>query len=157
MDVIGSTLKDARETSGVSISEASKDLEIKDVIIENIEAGKIGAFKDVFELKKMIGDYAKYLGLNSSKIVDDFNEYLFEYTSKIPVKAMEKEVKEKIKEEEEEGEKLSPYTKPAPPKDEKMYYLAYIILLLLILIAVIWAVKQVTPGNKATTVIGYRR
>ena len=70
---------------------------------------------------------------------------------------IKKEVKEKIKEEEEEGEKLSPYTKPAPPKDEKMYYLAYIILLLLILIAVIWAVKQVTPGNKATTVIGYRR
>ena len=90
MNEIGNMLRVTRESSGVSIEEASHDLNIKDVILENIEDGKIGSFKDVFQLKSYINDYAKYLGLDGEKLVDSFNEYLFEYTSKIPVKEIEK-------------------------------------------------------------------
>ena len=89
---IGQVLKEARITSGVSIKEASNDLNIKDVILENIEEGSIGCFKDIYELKNNIINYAKYLGVEPTKLIDDFNEYLFEYTSKIPLKEIEKKV-----------------------------------------------------------------
>ena len=82
MDSIGSILKDTREQSGVSIKEASEDLNINEAFLLNIEEGKIGCFKDIFELKEYISNYAKYLGLDSEKLIDDFNEYMFEYTSK---------------------------------------------------------------------------
>ena len=45
--------------------------------------------------------YAKYLGLDADKIVDEFNEYVFETTSKIPVKDIEKTI-ESINSEKEE-------------------------------------------------------
>ena len=54
MNEIGSILKTTRESSGVTIEEASTDLDIKSVVLENIEDGKIGCFKDVFELKEDI-------------------------------------------------------------------------------------------------------
>ena len=95
MDSIGSALKEAREQSGVSIEEASEDLKINAGFLLNIEEGKIGCFKDIFELKEYISSYAKYLGLDSDKLMDEFNEYMFEYTSKIPVKEIERIAKKK--------------------------------------------------------------
>ena len=59
---IGNSLKVARESSGVSMEEASKDINIKAVILENIENGNIGCFKDIFELRDYLTTYAKYLG-----------------------------------------------------------------------------------------------
>ena len=98
MNEIGETIKEARESSGVSLEEASKDLDIKTEILENIEDGRTGAFKDIFELKEYIKSYAKYLGLDENKLIDEFNEYMFEYTSKIPIKEIEKTIELKIKE-----------------------------------------------------------
>ena len=54
MNEIGQNLKEARESSGVSLEEASKDLDIKPLILENIEEGNIGCFKDIFVLKDYI-------------------------------------------------------------------------------------------------------
>ena len=72
---------------------------------------KIGAFKDIFELKDYLTNYSKYLGLDENKIINEFNEYLFEYTSKIPVKEIEKAVREQVKEEKDVIKIVSPYTK----------------------------------------------
>ena len=80
---IGNTLKEAREKNGISLEEAGKDINIKPLILANIEAGNIGCFKNIFELKDDIASYAKYLGLDAQKMVDKFNEYLFEYLLKI--------------------------------------------------------------------------
>ena len=114
MNEIGEELQYARESSGVSLNEASKDLGIKVEILENIEDGRTGAFKDIFELKEYISNYAKYLGLNEEELIDEFNEYMFEYTSKIPIKEIEKTIELKIKEEKKEDEEIaSPYTKKA--------------------------------------------
>lgn len=154
MDEIGSLLKSTREESGISLSEASKDLEIKTVILENIEYGKIGAFKDIFELKENLKDYAKYLGLDDNKILNDFNEYLFEYTSKIPVKEIEKALKEQVKEEKETVKVISPYTKETN-KSQKYYILIYVILLLLVILTILWSVKQITVDKHIATEISY--
>ena len=77
MEEIAELLKETREESGIDLEEVSKDLDISEIILKNIEEGKIGSFKDIFVLKEYISDYAKYLGLDSEKIIDEFNEYLF--------------------------------------------------------------------------------
>ena len=79
--------------------------------ITSIEEGKLEDFKDVFYLKYFIRDYAKYLGLDGEKMLDEFNEYLFDMTSKIPVNLIEQAKKEK------EAENISsPYTKETKKK-----------------------------------------
>ena len=85
MKEIGLKLKQKREENGVSIEEAATDLKIRQSMLESIEAGNKDDFKDVFSLKYFIRDYAKYLGLDGEEILDEFNEYLFEQTSKISV------------------------------------------------------------------------
>jgi len=151
LNEIGSILKTTRESSGVTIEEASADLDIKDVVLENIEDGKIGSFKDVFELKEYIHSYAKYLGLDGDKLIDTFNEYLFEYTSKIPVKEIEKAVNE-IK---EEHQIASPYTKEIRKHNKYFYLFIYIGIVLLVILAIFWSVKQITVDKKVANVISY--
>lgn len=153
LNSIGSLLKETRESSGVSIKEASEDLNIEVNFLLNIEEGKIGCFKDIFALKDYISNYAKYLGLDSDKIIDEFNEYMFEYTSKIPIKEIEKQAQKKNKE--ETNKIVSPYTRP-PRKYSRNYYITiYLIILLLVIIAVIWSIKQITIDNHVTKEISY--
>lgn len=152
MDEIGSILKTTRESSGVTIEEASTDLDIKSVVLENIEDGKIGCFKDVFELKEYIQNYAKYLGLDGDKLIDQFNEYLFEYTSRIPVEEIEKVVNEKQK---EEHKVISPYTKEIRKHSKYFYIFLYIGIILLVIVAIFWSVKQITVDKKVANVISY--
>ena len=155
MDSIGSMLKNTRESAGVSIEEASEDLNINAAFLLNIEEWKIGCFKDIFELKEYISNYAKYLGLDSDKLIDEFNEYMFEYTSKIPVKEIEKIAKKDAKE--ETGKISSPYTRK-PRKHNNAYYIGiYVIIFLLVILAIVWSVKQITIDNHVTNEIGYVR
>ena len=122
-------LKEARENIGISILEAAEDLKIDASQIINIENGEVEQFQDVFNLKYFIRDYAKYLGLNKEQIIDDFNEYLFDYTSKISLDDIKRE--KKIK---NEDKIKSPYT--IERKSEKIYqnfiYIAIVVLLITI-------------------------
>lgn len=155
MNEIGNMLRVTRESSGVSLEEASNDLNIKEIILENIEEGKIGAFKDVFQLKTYINDYAKYLGLDGEKLVDSFNEYLFEYTSKIPVKDIKKAVHDQEKEEKKEDKVSSPYTKEPKKHSMKFYMTIYIIALLIAVAILAWSIKQITINKRVTDEISY--
>lgn len=154
MNEIGELLREMREDSGVSLEEASADLKIKTLILENIEEGNMGCFKDIFVLKDYIYDYAKYLGLDQDKIIDQFNEYLFEYTSKIPVEDIEKAISKQRKEEVVTDKVASPYTLSSG-KRSKVEIALYIVLAVLVLLLVIWSVKQVTVNNEVTDMISY--
>ena len=154
MDEISEVLKSTREMSGVSIEEVSKDLEIPILILNQIEDGNIGAFKDIFELKKYISNYAKYLGLDADKIVDEFNEYVFETTSKIPVKDIEKEIEENTKGNEEKV--FSPYTRHEKKPNNVLYVLVYVLIVILAVFAVFWAVKQITVNTRVASEISYK-
>lgn len=108
MKELGEYLKHTRVSNGVSVAEAAEDLELSTSQLENIESGNVRAFKDVYSLKEYIKQYAKYLGLNPEKVVDEFNGFLFEHTSKISledIKAAQKKL------EEEDSKIKSPYTK----------------------------------------------
>ena len=87
---IGLKLKEKREENGVSVEEVAEDLKVRPSQIISLESGQRESFKDVVFLKYLIRDYAKYLGLNADSLVDEFNEFLFDYTSKIPIEEIEK-------------------------------------------------------------------
>lgn len=110
MKDLGEYLKTTRISSGVNIKEASEDLDIDISLLENIEDGNIRAFKDVYKLRDYIRQYAKYLGLDPEKVADEFNDFLFEHTSKISLEDILSEKKKQEKKEEEARVK-SPYTK----------------------------------------------
>lgn len=153
MNEIGCLLKSARETSGVSLEEASADLKIRPAILNNIEEGNMGCFKDIFELKDYIREYSKYLGINPDKMVDEFNEYMFEATSKIPVKEIENQIKEKNKMEAAgEIRIMSPYTDNKSRYKTKNYLLLYLLVIVLVALVIFWSVKQITIGNTVTTI-----
>ena len=149
MNEIGELLRSTREGAGVSLEEASSDLDIKPLILENIENGNIGCFKDIFALKENITDYAKYLGLDSKKMIDDFNDYLFEYTSKIPVDDIEKAIMEQNK---EEKKVTSPYT---VSKKKKWFKIVYVLIAIVILAVAIWAIRQITISSSTTNQVSY--
>ena len=114
MKNIGLKLKEKRIQNGLSIDEVAEDLKLRPSQIESIEEGRKDDFKDIFYLKYFIRDYAKYLGLDSDKMLDEFNEYLFDETSKIPVDMIKEAKKEKS--EVVSIEKVSPYTKSSKKK-----------------------------------------
>ena len=93
MKNIGLKLKDKREENGLSIEEVAEDLKMRPSQISSIEEGKTEDFK--------------YLGLDSERILDEFNEYLFDMTSKIPIEL----IKEAKKDKNENNDTISPYTK----------------------------------------------
>ncbi len=99
--------------------------------IENLENGNREAFKDVMSLKYFVRDYAKYLGLDGEKMIDEFNEYLFDFTSKIPVEDIEKAKENKNK----KKDVVSPYTQVSEKSNNiKMLMLSIIIVIVIIIV-----------------------
>ena len=109
MKELGEYLKRTRINNGVSLTEACEDLDFSTTQLENIESGNVRAFKDVYELRDSVKSYAKYLGLDSDKVVDEFNGFLFQHTSRISlddIRAAQKKKEELL----EEKRVKSPYT-----------------------------------------------
>ncbi len=113
MKDIGESFREKREEFGISKEEAANDMEITLAQLDNLEDGNANAFKDVFFLKELIKKYAKYLNINEDEVMSEYNEFMFNYTSRIPIAEIEKKVSEIKKEEEKESSKIiyAPYTK----------------------------------------------
>ena len=109
MKELGEYLKETRESNCVGLEEASEDLNVSTTILENIEKGNIRAFRDMYDLKEKVKDYAKYLGLEPDKVIDEFNDFFFEHTSKIKLEDILQAEEEQRKK--EDTTIVSPYTK----------------------------------------------
>ena len=145
MKEIGLRLKQKREDNGVSLEEAATDLQMRVSQLESIEEGRKDDFKDVFSLKYFIRDYAKYLGLDGEEMIDAFNEYLFEETSKLSLEEIE-EAKKKKEESERDMKILSPYT--LTRKDKKRRNMIIVIVATFIVILIIfYLVVRNSGGN----------
>ena len=140
MKELGEYLREVRENNGVGIQEASEDLKLSETVLQNVEKGNIKAFRDVLDLKEIIKNYAKYLGLDPDKVIDEFNDFLFEHTSKIKLSdILEAEKKSKEK---KEDKIYSPYTRPKKILLDIRYkklisMLSLIILILMILVIIL--------------------
>lgn len=147
MEVIGEKLKASREEKGLSLEEVSEDLKIEVKDLENIEKGDRNAFSDVYELKKYIYEYSKYLGLDYEQLIEEFNEFMFEYTSKIPTDVIERISKQKEKEEKSKAA-LSPYTIDNRKKNTKVMAIVAVIVVLLIATLTIFFVAEKNKRNE---------
>ena len=155
MKEIGLKLKESREENGVSLEEAASDLQVKVNLLENVENGDREAFDDVLALKTLIKDYAKYLGLNGESILDEFNEYLFEQTSRISLTEIEEA--RKLKEEKEKDMKiLSPYTIEEKKTNKLYIYIGLIILVLIIGIVGIIGYAKYNDDEIVNSEISYK-
>ena len=156
MKEIGEKLKEAREAMGISISEAAEDLKLEVSQIENLEKGDMETFKDIYYLKYLIRDYSKYLGLNKEDLVNEFNEYLFDYTSKISLEDI-KQAQTIIKNDDDRIK--SPYTiehKKRPPIFTFTVYALAIIVLVVILVFVIKEITKNDDNNEESIIMSYR-
>lgn len=142
MKDIGLKLKEKREENGVSVEEAAEDLKMRPSQIISLESGKKEDFKDVMSLKYFIRDYAKYLGLDGEKLVDEFNEFLFDFTSKIPVDEIEKAKQNNQK----KKDIVSPYTKTS--KNNKNIKLLIISIIVIAIISIVgYLIISEVKGN----------
>ena len=130
MKEIGLKLKNKREENGVSIDEVAEDLKMRPSQIISLEEGKKEDFQDVVSLKYFIRDYAKYLGLDGEELVDEFNEFLFDFTSKIPLEEIEKAKLNNVN----KKEVVSPYTSEVSNKKSTKVIIAVVLLLFLLIV-----------------------
>lgn len=135
MKDIGNIFKEKREEIGVKLEEAASDLDITVAQLENLEDGNINAFKDIFFLKELIKKYATYLNVDGEKMLEEFNDFVFDFTSRIPVDEIEQKVKEieKINEKETRKRISSPYTRKKVRKAKmKLVYFFSILTIILV-------------------------
>ncbi len=144
MKDIGLKLKEKREENGVSVEEAAEDLKMRPSQIISLEDGRKEDFSDVNTLKFFIRDYAKYLGLDGEKLVDEFNEFLFDFTSKIPSEVIEEA---KQKREKEKKEFSSPYTKKEGHNKTYVICIGVCVLVLLVFIITYFVVSGVRNND----------
>ena len=143
MKDIGLRLKEKREENGVSVEEAAEDLKMRPSQIISLENGQKDDFKDVMSLKYFIRDYAKYLGLDGEQMVDEFNEFLFDFTSKIPIDEIEQAKKQKPK----EKDFKSPYTNNLDKKNNKFKIFIIITICVIILGVLGYIIVSKVKGN----------
>ena len=138
---IGLKLKEKREENGVSVEEVAEDLKMRPSQIISLEEGKKEDFKDVLFLKYFIRDYAKYLGLDGEEMVDEFNEFLFDFTSKIPIEEIEKAKLNNVS----KKDVVSPYTSMGNNKNVLRIF--FVIVLVIVLLVVGYFVISNIKGN----------
>ena len=146
MKELGEYLKHTRISNGVSIEEAAEDNNLSTSQLENIENGNVRAFKDVYKLKEYIKSYSKYLGLDPTEVADEFNDFLFEHTSKISLDEI-LEAQKKLDKEKEEKRIKSPYTKEYK---RKINYrpIVYTILIFLTITLVVYFIFKLVNREK---------
>ena len=149
MKEIGESFRQARQTIGISKEEVIKDLNITESQLDNLEDGNINAFKDVFFLKETIKKYAKYLNLDEDDILDSFNDFMFSYTSRIPVNDILEQTRElkELEKLKEDNKVVSPYTIKRKKSNLK-YVIIYIVSVIILIILVIIIVKYLTDSNQ---------
>ena len=150
MKELGEYLQETRNNHGVSLEEAAEDLNMTTSQLENIESGNTRAFQDMYTLKEYVKDYAKYLGLDPEKVLDEFNDFLFEHTSKISLNdILEAEAKKKEKAEPQK-KAVSPYTKIKKKKDINFAPIVLLVLIVLFVVFLIYLLLRTT--EKAPTI-----
>lgn len=145
---IGIYLKQARINNGVSLDEASEDLNLSIIQLENIEEGNVRAFKDIFSLREYIKEYAKYLGLNVDELSEEFNDFMFEKTSKISLTDI---YEAKISQKEDTKKIASPYTRIRVKREFPVKVILSIFAIVLVIVLFIFGLIRFTSKDRTIT------
>ncbi len=152
MKEIGESFKQARETIGISKEEVIKDLNITESQLDNLEDGNANAFKDVFFLKEIIRKYSKYLNLDEEENINKFNDFIFDYTSRIPIDEILQQTREISFQENEKGENKisSPYTLKQNNRNTKKIIL-YFVMIVSIIVLILFLIKYLISRSQEKT------
>ena len=103
-------------------------------------------------MKEYVREYAKYLGLNSDEILDEFNDFLFEKTSKISLDDI-KEARNAIKNNEKEDtpKVYSPYTKIPTRRQNYAPYILGGLAIIVVLILFYMLLQNIRPNETRTS------
>ncbi|MEG2457657.1 MAG: helix-turn-helix domain-containing protein [Bacilli bacterium] len=148
MKDIGIEFKDKREEIGISKEEASNDMSITIPQLENLEDGSVNAFKDIFFLKELVKKYAIYLNLDHEKIIERFNEFVFDFTSRIYVDDINAKMKESLKEEKDIKKINSPYTLKKQIKKKFNPIIIYIFISIFLIILTFMILNAIIKNTK---------
>lgn len=157
MKEIGMQFKEARTDMEISLEEVADDLKVDIHQIEEIENGNLKAFDDIVNLKYFLKDYAKYLGLDYESVVNEYNEFLFDSTSKISLQDI-KEAKKLIEKKEKKNqakEMKSPYTYIR--KKSKVKKIFFILLILSVLTFSVFVIINQMNDTKDEEVVNVIR
>lgn len=72
-------LLERRRELGVTLGQAARDLKMKERILQALEDGDFAAIPSNGYAQGMVGSYARYLGLDDSAVIQQFNEDLYVY------------------------------------------------------------------------------
>jgi len=142
---LGESFKEKREEIGITSSEVANDLGIDQIVIENLEEGNAKVFKDVLELKEVVLQLTKYLGLDEKYVLGELNDYLFEKTSKISIEDIKAQL-EKTKGTEEKKKVSSPYTIEEKDHSNRFVVIAMVLLTLVVVIIFYFVLKEIYLG-----------
>ena len=151
MKEIGLKLKTKREENGLSVLEVADDLKVTASDISDLEEGLSDNFKDIDKLKTLIGEYAKYLGFDKEEMIDKFNEYLFEQTSRISLEDIQKA--KELKDKKEKNKISSPYTIEKKEKNKIIIGIVVAVILIFVFFISYFIVNKIVM-NKKTSDIG---
>lgn len=155
MKEIGESFRVARCNIGLSKEEVVKDLNITLGQLDNLEDGNANAFKDIFFLKDIVKKYAIYLNLDENEIVNKFNDFIFGYTSRIPVEDILEQTREfNLMEKKNINDKVvSPYTKVK--NDYKIKYILLYTLGVIMLIIIVFLLVVFIANKTDNSLISY--
>ena len=148
---IGEFLKNSRIHNGVSLEEASEDLNLSVLQLENIEEGNVRAFKDVFTLRELVKDYAKYLGIEIDQIMEEFNDFMFEHTSKISLTDIIEAKGAKAPQDTGKDKIASPYTQIKKKKNWNLKPIIIGLTFLFFLLIVVFVIIQFMDKEDVVT------
>ena len=76
MASIGEHLRSARESKTISLSDAANDVKISKRYLEALEEGNYSVFPAQVYIKGFLSNYAKYLGLDSKNILEQYSKLI---------------------------------------------------------------------------------
>ncbi len=150
MKEIGLKLKTKREENGLSVLEVADDLKVTASDISDLEEGLRDNFKDIDKLKTLIGEYAKYLGFDREEMIDKFNEYLFEQTSRISLEDIQKA--KELKEKKEKNKISSPYTIEKKEKNKVIIGIVVAVILIFVFFISYFLVNKIVMDKKTSDI-----
>ena len=150
MKEIGLKLKTKREENGLSVLEVADDLKVTAGDINDLEEGLRDNFKDIDKLKTLIGEYAKYLGFDREEMIDKFNEYLFEQTSRISLEDIQKA--KELKDKKEKNKISSPYTIEKKEKNKIIIGIVVAVILIFVFFISYFVVNKIVMDKKTSDI-----
>ena len=132
------------------MKEVADDLKVTASDISDLEEGLRDNFKDIDKLKTLIGEYAKYLGFDKEEMIDKFNEYLFEQTSRISLEDIQKA--KELKDKKEKNKISSPYTIEKKEKNKIIIGIVIAVILIFVFFISYFIVNKIVMDKKTSDI-----